>query len=187
MAEFYLHHRLSEDIDLFCEDEEVDQRLIETFLVKVKKTLKLAEIRHTHFLGLFTYNLVYKDKQELKVDFNYYPFGRINKGNKYKNIELDSELDIAVNKVHTIAMKPRARDFIDIYFLVKEKGFRFDDLLSQAKIKFDWHIDRVTLGSQLLKALDVSDYPKMIKKINHQEWKDFFVNEAKKLGKKIFK
>lgn len=50
------------------------------------------------------------------MDFNYYPFPRIEKGMKYKNIEVDSILDIAVNKVHTIVMKPWARDFIDIYF-----------------------------------------------------------------------
>jgi hypothetical protein len=35
LAEFYFHHRLSEDIDLFNESEEVDQILIDAFLEKI--------------------------------------------------------------------------------------------------------------------------------------------------------
>lgn len=187
MAEFYLKHRLSEDIDLFCEDEEVDQKLVEIFLTQSKKDLKIKEIKPSQFLGLFSYYLIFNDHESLKVDFNFYPFGRINKGAKYKNIEIDSIYDIAVNKVHTISMKSRARDYIDIYFIIKDKGYSFHELLMQAKAKFDWHIDHFQLGNQLLKAQDVKDYPRMIKKIDHQEWKQFFINEAKKLKKDIFK
>lgn len=35
-------------------------------------------------------------------------------------------------------------------------------------------------------ALDQKDYPRMIKDIDHQEWKVFFASEAKKLEKNIF-
>ena len=83
-------------------------------------------------------------------------------------------------------MQPRARDFIDIFFIVKEKKYTLRDLLKQAKIKFDWHIDPIQLGIQLLKAKEVKDYPRMLEKIEPKEWKDFFVAEARKLGKKIF-
>jgi len=54
------------------------------------------------------------------------------------------------------------------------------------KAKFDWHIDPIQLGTQLIKAVEVKDYPRMIKKIDHQEWKRFFVEEAQKLKKEIF-
>lgn len=186
LAEFYLQHRLSEDIDLFCEDQEVDQGLVEVFLGQSKDKLGIKEIKSSQFLGLFSYHLIFNDQESLKVDFNYYPFGRIDKGAKYKNIEIDSIYDIAVNKVHTIGLKSRARDYIDIYFIIKEKGYSFHELLMQAKAKFDWHISHFQLGSQLLKAQDVKDYSRMIKKIDHREWKDFFVEEAKKLKKDIF-
>ncbi len=94
-------------------------------------------------------------------------------------------LDIAVNKVHTISMKPRAKDFIDIYFIINEKKFNFFDLVMKAKAKFDWHIDPLQLGTNLLVALDLKDYPRMLKSILHQEWKNFFINEARKLKKEI--
>jgi len=95
--------------------------------------------------------------------------------------------DIAVNKVHTIAMKPRARDFIDIYFLIKQKGYDFHDLLLQAKAKFDWDITALQLGIHLLGASEMTDYPRMLKPIDHKEWKQFFAKEAKKLKGSIFK
>lgn len=186
LSAFCLFHRLSEDIDLFSE-KEINLMPVRAFIGKVQKKMKLEKTDYRQFLGLHSFQLFFPNKEILKVDFNYYPFPRIEKGIKYKNIQVDSALDIAVNKVHTIAIKPRARDFIDIYFLVQEKGYDFYDLMMKAKIKFDWHIDPIQLGTRLLLAINQSDYPRMIKKINHQEWKNFFVNEAKNLKKEIFK
>ena len=70
LAEFYLHHRLSEDIDLFTEKQEVNQKTIEAFLKKVTLKLHIASIERSQFMGLFSYHLTYADGQKLKVDFN---------------------------------------------------------------------------------------------------------------------
>lgn len=184
LSAFYLFHRLSEDIDLFSEDE-INILAVRNFIGKAQKKLGLLKIDYKQYYGLYTFQLYFSDSEILKVDFNYYPFPRIERGFSYKNISVDSALDIAVNKVHTIAMKPRARDFIDIYFLVKEKKYEFQDLLMKAKAKFDWHIDPIQLGSRLLQAKEVKDFPRMIKKIDDSEWQDFFVEEAKKLKLEI--
>lgn len=183
---FYLFHRISEDLDFFSE-KEIEPLPIRGFVGRVQEKLKLKKVDYRQFLGLHSFYLYFSDKNILKVDFNFYPFERIERGIKYKNIEVDSLLDIAVNKVHTISMKPRARDFIDIYFIIKEKNYNFYDLLMKAKAKFDWHIDPVQLGSRLYEAKELTDYPRMIKKIEHREWKSFFIGEAKKLKKEIFK
>jgi len=37
----------------------------------------------------------------------------------------------------------------------------------------------------LLQAIEVKDFPRMIKKIDHTEWQNFFVEEAKKLKSEI--
>jgi hypothetical protein len=105
---------------------------------------------------------------------------------KFNNLEINSIYDIAVDKVHTVVLQPRARDFIDLYFIIKEKKYDFFDLLMQAKAKFDWHISAIELGARLMEASKLKDYPRMIKKINHQEWKNFFLEQAKKLKKEIF-
>ena len=79
LAEFYLKHRLSEDIDLFSE-KEVRPRVIEAFLKGISLKLGVSKIIKERFLGLYTYKLQYKDGGSLKIDFNYYPFPRIEKG-----------------------------------------------------------------------------------------------------------
>lgn len=186
LAAFYVFHRLSENIDLFSEHE-VHLPSIQTFIRSAQKKLGIHKADYRQFFGLHSFELYFSPATILKVDFNYYPFPRIEKGMKYKNISVDSALDIAVNKIHTIATKPRARDFIDIYFLVKEKGYRFHDLLMQAKAKFDWHIDPIQLGSRLFMARETSDFPRMLKTIEHSEWREFFVKEAKKLKSDILK
>ena len=47
LSEFYLQHRLSYDIDLFTEKEEVDQTLTEAFLKKISKGLGIKEVTCT--------------------------------------------------------------------------------------------------------------------------------------------
>lgn len=186
LAAFYFHHRLSEDLDFFNENEEVNLQVLNRVLGKFEKENKVKKIEQRSIFGIHNFFFHFPNKEVLKVDFSYYPFPRIARGIKFKNIIIDSDYDIAVNKVHTIAMQPRARDFIDIYFLIKEKGYNINDLIMKARAKFDWHIDAIQLGSQLLKAKEVKDFPRMIKKINHQEWQEFFVKEAKKLEKEVF-
>jgi predicted nucleotidyltransferase component of viral defense system len=186
LAVFYLHHRKSEDLDFFNETEEVNLEVINRILGKFKKEIKIAKIEQRSIFGIHNFFFHFPDKDVLKIDFSHYPFPRIAKGTRFKNILIDSDYDIAVNKVHTIAMHPRARDFIDIYFLIREKNYSFKDLLMKAKAKFDWYIDPIQFGSRLLLANQVKDFPVMLKKIHHKEWQDFFVKEAKKLGKEVF-
>ncbi|MEO0205927.1 MAG: nucleotidyl transferase AbiEii/AbiGii toxin family protein [candidate division WOR-3 bacterium] len=186
LSAFYLFHRISEDLDFFSE-KEVYLPAVRNFVQKLQKKINLVKVDYRRFLGLHSFYLFLTEERFLKIDFNYYPFRRIEKGMIYKNIEVDSLYDIAVNKVHTISMEARARDFIDIYFILKEKGYDFKKLILDAKAKFDWHIDPVQLGTQLVKASDLSDYPRMLVKIDHDEWKEFFIKEALKLKKEIFK
>lgn len=186
LSEFYLKHRYSEDLDFFSE-EEFALLPIQGFIKKAARQINAPKIEYQNFLGLHTFIFYLTGTHKLKVDFNFYPFPRILKGLKFKNIVVDSDYDIAVNKLHTIAMQTRARDFIDIYFLIKEKDYDLKDLIMKAKAKFDWHIDPLQLGYRLLQSNMVKDFPIMLKKINHNEWQDFFVREAKKLEKDIFK
>lgn len=189
LAEFFLHHRLSQDLDFFCEAEEVNPKVVEPFLKSVSSQLDIVKINRAQFLGLFSYELVFKDGQKLKVDFNYYPFLRINRGLKFKGLEIDSLYDIAVNKLHTLFMKPRSRDYLDLYFIMQKEDFSLRRLILDAKAKFDWDIDRVNLASQFvrIKDLQIQDFPKMLKPYNRKEMEDFFFSLARSLEKEIFR
>jgi len=187
LSEFYLRHRLSYDIDLFTEKEEVDQRLIGAFLKKISKDLDVVEIKRSQMMGLVSYILVFDDQQELKVDFNYYPFPRIEKGTRFKNLEVDSVYDIAANKLHTIFMQPRSRDYLDLYLIMHKYGYSLDKLILAAKAKFDWHIDRVTLASQFIKVIDLDESSMMIIPFSKKDMDECFFSLAKSLKGEIFK
>ena len=114
LSEFYFQHRLSEDIDLFTEKEEVNPQAVESFLQACSIKLGISKIIKQNYLGLYTYKLQYADGDKLKVDFNYYPFPKVEKGVYFKKLEVSSIYDIAVNKIHTITMRSKARDYIDL-------------------------------------------------------------------------
>lgn len=189
LAEFYLYHRLSEDLDLFTEEKEVHFPTIDAFLKKSSPVLKIKKFDRVQFLGLISYHLLYKDGETLKVDFNYYPFPRIEKGVMFKNLKVDSLLDIATNKVHTMFMKPRTRDYIDLYFIFKKEKLDLNKLILLAKAKFDWNIDKINLANQFIRIKDikVEDYPKVLLPFKIKEMEKFFLELAENLKKDIFK
>lgn len=185
LAEFYLSHRLSEDIDLFSEHQEVDPDATDVFLRKISPKLNIRHIQRSQFLGLFTYILAFDDKDKLKVDFNYYPFPRIEEGKLYKKLEIDSIHDIAINKIHTLFMRSRARDYVDLYCILTKTDLSVEKLILDAKAKFDWHIDSLTLASQFMRVGEFTDMPKMLIPFDSKSMQKFFIEEAKKLREKI--
>lgn len=187
LAEFYLHHRQSEDIDLFCEDKEVHLPSVSKFIGIAGTLLGVKKITHARFLGLESFTFHFKTNKKLKVDFNYYPFPRINKGKKWCGLAIDSLQDIAVNKVHTAAMKARCRDFVDLYFLFKKEKTSLKELISLAKAKFDWDINALQIGENFSKVVTFTNYPKMLVPFSPKEMENFYLSLAKGLKKEIFK
>lgn len=185
LAEFYLHHRFSEDLDFFTE-KEFDPQLISIFLKSISKKIGLQKIAVEQSFNRNLFFLHLADGDIVKTEFTFFPFTRIEKGRQIGKLEIDSLLDIAVNKIFTIYQKPRARDFIDLHFIIKKDGWTIGELVKKAKIKFDWHIDPIQLGSQFLLASSMKDYPRMMKKIGNKEWQNFFMQEARKLSSDIF-
>lgn len=184
LSEFYLHHRLSVDLDFFSE-QEFDILPIEAFFKKYSEALEIEQVERQEFLGLYTFNFTFTDQINLKVDFNYYPFPRIEVGKKFHRLAVDSTRDIAANKVHTIFMKARERDFVDLYFLMENYNFTLDQLILDAKSKFDWHIDKFKLAEILLKSQDLTGLPKMVVPFDPKVMNIFFQDQVKKLSKDI--
>lgn len=180
LSEFYLHHRLSEDLDFFSE-QEVDAQAISALFKKIKDTAGIAKVtfQQSFNRNLFLLELV---NDSIKTEFTYFPFPRIEKGQMTGSLAVDSLIDIAVNKLFTIHQKPRSRDFIDLYcILMQQKKWTISGLIEKARAKFDHHIDLLQLGAQFVKAENLKDYPTMLNKVSEKEWQGFFAREAKKL------
>lgn len=183
LAAFYLHHRYSEDLDFFSE-QEVDPVSVRVLLKGFKAG---AGITRIDFQQSMNRNLFFLEfgKDTLKTEFTYFPFSRIEKGRVEYGLSVDSAIDIAVNKLFTIYQRNKARDYIDLYMLCKNYEFGIADLIKLAKLKFDWHIEPIQLATQFLKAETAAEYPRMLVKMPDAEWQDFFRGEAKKIKPEI--
>lgn len=183
LAEYYLHHRYSEDLDFFSPDEFP----IEGITAILKKIGQSIGIENMRFEQSFNRNLFFLTivDEEVKTEFTYFPFERIDTTRKEGALAIDSLIDIAVNKLFTIYQKPRARDFIDLYCILQQERWTIDDLSQKAQIKFDTHIDPLQLGAQFMRAEDLKDYPRMLQNLDTKKWQAFFKKEALRLGPSI--
>lgn len=126
-----------------------------------------------------------KSGEKLKVDFGYYPYSRVRKGQIIESVGVDSLFDIAINKLSTIMQRSEAKDFVDLYFLLKE--FTIWDLMAGVGVKFRIKADPYLIGINLLKAETFDSLPKMLVPLDLKVLKDFYKDLAKKLGMSVVK
>jgi predicted nucleotidyltransferase component of viral defense system len=183
LSVFYLHHRLSDDLDFFSEKNFENETVI-ALIKEVSSVLSLS-YRFTQRESTRTFELV-KDNQFLtKVDFAYYPHKRLEPGKKVQNIAIDSLKDIGANKLLAVNQRVEVKDFVDLYFLLQK--FTVWDLIYGVERKFRLELDLVLLGSDFLKVESFDFLPKMVTPLTLKELKEFFKKEALKLGKRIVK
>lgn len=180
LSEVYLKHRESLDLDFFSEkpfDPQSVFTLISSWSKKHNFSFESQYVDPTHI-----YILTFGNKRELKVDFAYYPYKRLQETSRYQGMEVESPLDIAVNKLLLISsQRVEVKDFVDLFFLLKK--FSIWDLIEGVKIKFNTRIDPFLLASDFTAVEDFEFLPKMIKPLTAAQLKTFFKQEAKKLGK----
>ena len=181
---FYIPYRYSEDLDFFS-GEEINLPNIVVWLRSIKPFFKFTSF---DVQTSFNRNLLFiKHKHEmLKMEFTYFPFSP-KKSNSYGNIAIDSIEDIALNKLFTIYQRPRLRDYMDLYVIIEQKKFRFQQLRLDAKAKFDWDIDPIQLGSQLLKVKKLKDVPRLAQPFDYEAMENYFLKIASSLKQDILK
>lgn len=182
---FYLRHRVSQDPDFFSTKEFLPQD-ITPFIRKAKENLHYKNFDFQQTFNRNIYQLNFPNNQFLKLEFTYFPFPQIEPPKIIKGLRLDSLLDIAANKVFTIAQNPRGRDFFDLYYIMKKRNWPLDDLIKYARAKFDWQVDPIQLGSQLLRVKDIHDDPILTDRRDFGVMEEFILGEAKKLAKLTF-
>lgn len=182
LAEFYLHHRLSEDIDLFTKDE-FDPKEIDVFINHVKDVLKPKELYRQKIYDRYAYNFIFTD-DILKIEFVRYEFKNLKNPRNIENILVNDIYDIAVNKFFTLFDRNEIKDFVDLYFLLKK--YPFERLMKGVEMKFGFKIDPIMIGGELLKMNKTAPMPKMLIPLTKEELICFFKDQAYLLRKKIF-
>lgn len=131
------------------------------------------------------FKLKWKNGEELVIDFVYYPFPPLGKYGNFKDVKIDSIKDICANKIETVLLRKKARDFIDLYMILKNKNWNFRYAMKLHYEKYEANISDIELVKNLLIINELNDYPRMKIKFDKQKMIEFFENEAKKLEGKI--
>lgn len=112
---------------------------------------------------------------------------------KHRLLEVSSLYDIAVNKIHTVGMRARARDYVDLYFIFNKSEYKPQKYLERIRLdsqaKFDWPLEAKNLGAAFLRVKDLpqGEFPKMLVPFERKDMENFFLKLAKSLEKNIFK
>lgn len=170
LSAFYLEHRLSEDLDLFS-SEKVPFYIPEKFL----KTLDfIKEITYVKQFDRNIFNLSLKDSAKLKVEFTYYPLKNFENPLIVDCLSVDSFLDITVNKLCAIADRFDAKDYVDIYYVLKNCDFSLKELMNLAEKKCEIKGISHILKSRLLQIPKGIENIALKFDVSEQEIKDLF-------------
>ena len=181
LSVFYLHHRYSEDLDFFT-SKPLEQGKIISFMSLLAKKHKL-DLKFTRKEMILWFE-TQKQEESLKIDFIHFPYSRLKRGKKYKKFEIDSILDIGANKLVVLGVNFEPKDYVDLYFILKEK-YSIWELIRAVKEKYHTELDLIGLGAEFVKSKDLKYLPKMRKELTLKELKEFFLNQAKLLGEKL--
>ena len=129
--------------------------------------------------------LKYSNDYELKVDFAYYPYLNIEELVDVEGLKVNSKKDIAVNKCVTVSQRFDVKDFVDLFYLLKE--YSIYELHGLANKKFNRDYDLILLAADLLKVEQFEYLPRMILPLSLGELKEYFVGLAGSLGTRVTK
>ncbi|MGC8981509.1 MAG: nucleotidyl transferase AbiEii/AbiGii toxin family protein [Minisyncoccia bacterium] len=172
-------HRISKDFDLFSISK-LDDNLIKN-IEKVFGDYKIKFIIKT------------QDQLTIKVDntfltFLYYPFKPILKLVKFKDIKILCVKEIGAVKAYTIGRRANFKDYVDLYFIIKEKYASLKEIIKLSKEKYKDLFNARLFLEQLIYFKDIKPIRvKIIRgKINKKNIESFFVEEIKKLKESHF-
>jgi len=185
LSVFYLHHRTSEDLDLFTVDA-VDLSEI-SFWVRSVWQSDQAIVRTTRqFLSL----LIHDVKVEFVIDTLSDRTERRRAAFGERSVMIDSLHNIAVNKLCTLVSRTEPKDFVDFYFLIKDvAAFDVEVLFEAARRREALLDDPATAAYQLEEgARFIREHtqliPRLKRSFNLDKMLAFFGDFAKKIYEK---
>ncbi|OGL38454.1 MAG: hypothetical protein A2042_08520 [Candidatus Schekmanbacteria bacterium GWA2_38_11] len=188
LSAFFLKHRKSLDLDFFTNVEE----LIPSFSQKLESSLekKIFTVERLRGFHSFVELSISSGKDSTIIHFaldSPFRFEQPTDSAEIPGLRIDSLIDIASNKVLALFGRAALRDFIDVYFLVKE-NFSKNKLLEKSRTK-DPGFDLYWLGVAMERINDFSDDSQdmhlLTRSCTINELKDFFNIWRKEIREEI--
>jgi len=144
-----ISHRRSYDFDIF-----LSKPISKQFIFKVKKVFQKIELVVDTSDEL---SFIVKP-QNVKVSFIFYPFKPVYKVLPGGFLPIFDLRDIAIDKAYTIGRRGAWRDYVDLYFILKEQKISLKTIMQNAQRKFGDYFSKKLFLSQLNYFADVNDY-----------------------------
>lgn len=171
-------HRVSFDFDIFTH-----QKLASDLWEKIKNVFgknseKLLDSEDQ--LNLLT-------PENVTVTFFYDDYKNLFDPIKTEAINLMNPKDIATNKAFTIGRRPKWRDYVDLYFLLKNKHIFLEELIKLSEKKFGSDFSEKLFLEQLVYWNDIGDYVIEFtgSEIPAEKIKRFLEDEVKEIFKEV--
>jgi len=152
-------HRMSDDLDLFGKLNADKQSITN----EINKLGKITILNNSENINIFSVN-------GIKVDIVNYPYPWLSNKINEDNLYLADLKDIAAMKLAAITGRGTQKDFIDIYFLLK--NFTLEEMVKYYELKY--HDGSTFLVLKSLVYFDDADsdvQPKMLIKTDWEEIK----------------
>lgn len=182
---FHLHHRLSVDLDFFSPRAFLPETLVFRFRQEFEEVD--VELMEKETLILFL------SPDKLKFSLFYLPYKLLSPLVAHEIrpgifCSLASLEDIEAMKALALVQRGSAKDFVDLFYLLRKTGHSFTDLslLVQSKYdvdqKYDYHLKTSMVyfddAEPELSAIMLADESGGVRSISEKEWteiKEFFV------------
>lgn len=184
LAAFYLAHRRSKDLDLFTL-EDFDNLELEKIIEKIaQETNSAIKIK----VKSKTYNEIYLESEKTgwiqRIDIIKDQSIVFGKRKKVDFIIVDSLENIAAGKILTIFGRLEPKDYLDLYFILKNTKLDFMNLFEKTKQK-DLGLNEFYFANILAEIENVKNFPQTLKPFNQKMCQKFFLDLSYKLFKKI--
>lgn len=175
-----LGHRESKDFDFFTK-EKFNARNLTNELKRQLPNFKLEKVAWGTIIG-------YVGK--IRFTIFYYNYPLLFKLKSFLGINIADLRDIAAMKIASISDRGWKRDFIDLYFILKNRIITLEECLNLYDQKFKkLQQNKIHIIKSLTYFIDAEDekMPKMFQPVKWQDVKKFLEQEVRDLGKKIIK
>lgn len=162
-------HRESQDLDFFNQNSfkpELIQRELEA--IGSLKSLVISAGTLNCFLD------------NVKLQFLYYPYPLLEPKVEWENIQISSKLDIVCTKLITVSSRGSKKDFIDLYFLLKEYNLQM--LFEKLKNKYpktDYNEAYILKSLVYFVDADEQPQPRMHKEVSWEKIKKEIIYKVK--------
>jgi len=179
LTAFYLYHRLSEGLDLFTLEGGVLDAAQDVALTVSNEMGWEAKVER---LSPHLLRAVLMDQEGgfLRVDFVRETAPQFGEKRSCEGVMVDSLVDIATNKVTAILGRSEAKDFVDLYVLLREIGYDFDSLLRKAEQK-DRGLTPFFLAGAMRQVRRIRDLPVMLRPVDWEALVAFYEALADRL------